>query len=70
MAGSSSSNSKTNANTNPLVTISVQTRKAKIATCAANALTSQAASRLSGYADGKIANFKKRSTLDKGRRLR
>jgi hypothetical protein len=51
--------------TNPLVTISVQTRKAKVAECAANALADQAVIRLGAYADGKIANLQKEIEADK-----
>ena len=52
--------------TNPLVTISVQSRRAKVAECAANALARQAAARLGSYADGKIANLQKEIDADKG----
>jgi uncharacterized protein involved in exopolysaccharide biosynthesis len=59
-----SSNTKTS--TNPLVTISVQTRKAKVAACAANGLADETARRLGTYADGKIANLQKEIDLDRG----
>ena len=65
VSGSSSSSSKQNPNTNPLVTISVQARKAKVAQCAANALTAEAVRRLGKYADGKIANLKAEIAADK-----
>jgi capsular polysaccharide biosynthesis protein len=58
-----SSNTKTN--TNPLVTISVQTRHAKVAECAANALAREAVTRLGRYADGKIANLRTEIDTDK-----
>jgi capsular polysaccharide biosynthesis protein len=62
-AVSGSSNSKTN--TNPLVTITVQTRHAKVAECAANALANEAVTRLGKYADGKIANLQTEIETDK-----
>jgi Chain length determinant protein len=51
--------------TNPLVTVSVQTRKAKVAECAANALAAQAVLRLGAYADGKIKNLQNEIDADK-----
>jgi capsular polysaccharide biosynthesis protein len=51
--------------TNPLVTVTVQTRRAKVAECAANGLAAEAVSRLSRYADGKIANLRKEIAADK-----
>ena len=50
--------------TNPLVTVSVQTRHAKVAECAANALADQAVLRLAAYADAKIANYQKEIDAD------
>ena len=41
----------------PLVTISAQTAKKKLATCAANALAQQVISRISAFANQKIKNF-------------
>jgi len=58
-----SSNTKTN--TNPLVTVAVQTRHAKLAECAANALALAAVARLGTYADGKIANLRKEIEADR-----
>jgi len=58
-----SSNTKTN--TNPLVTLSVQTRKARVAECAANALADETVRRLGRYADGKIVNLKNEIESDK-----
>ncbi len=52
--------------TNPLVTISVQTRRAKVAACAANGLANEAVERLGRYADGKIANLRKEIEADRG----
>ncbi|HJU37634.1 MAG TPA: Wzz/FepE/Etk N-terminal domain-containing protein [Gaiellaceae bacterium] len=51
-------------NTNPLVTITVQTRHAKVAECAANGLANEVVIRLGKYADGKIANLKKEIAAD------
>ena len=51
--------------TNPLVTISVQTRRAKVAECAANGLANEAVDRLGRYAEGKIANFRKEIAADR-----
>jgi hypothetical protein len=50
-----SSNQKTN--TNPLVTISVQTRKARLAECATNGLAREVVTRLGTYPAAKIANL-------------
>jgi hypothetical protein len=58
-----SANTKTN--TNPLVTVTVQTRRAKVAECAANQLADQAVLRLGRYADAKIANLQKEIDADK-----
>jgi len=58
-----SSNTKTN--TNPLVTVTVQSRHAKVAECAANALAAQVVARLGRYADGKIANLRTEIDTDK-----
>ena len=52
--------------TNPLVTISVQSRRAKVAQCAANGLAAQAVARLGKYANGKIVNLQKEIDADKG----
>ena len=41
----------------PLVTVSVQTAKKKLATCAANGLASEVISRISAFANQKIKNF-------------
>jgi hypothetical protein len=51
--------------TNPLVTISVQARRARVVECAANALANEAADRLGRYADGKIANLREEINADK-----
>src|SRR5262249_37828977 len=62
-AVSGSSNTKTN--TNPLVTLSVQARKAKVAQCAANALAAETVLRLGRYADGKITNLQREIQADR-----
>ncbi len=51
--------------TNPLVTISVQARRAKVAACAANALSDETVKRLGRYADGKITNLSEEIAADK-----
>ena len=51
--------------TNPLVTISVQARRAKVTECAANGLANQVVERLGRYADAKIANFREEIQADK-----
>jgi capsular polysaccharide biosynthesis protein len=58
-----SANTKTN--TNPLVTVTVQTRHAKVAQCAANALANEAVTRLGRYADAKIGNLQNEIKADK-----
>jgi capsular polysaccharide biosynthesis protein len=50
----------------PLVQLSVQAKKAKIAQCAANGLANAAAKRLGSYADQKIANLTKQIAFDNG----
>jgi uncharacterized protein involved in exopolysaccharide biosynthesis len=42
----------------PLVTLTVQSKKRKVASCTANAIARIVVDRLSGYASQKIANFK------------
>jgi hypothetical protein len=42
----------------PLVTVTVQSRKRKVASCTANAIARIVVDKLSAYADQKIANFK------------
>jgi capsular polysaccharide biosynthesis protein len=51
-------------NTNPYVSITVQTRKAKVAECAANQLAQEVVGRVGKYADGKIANLKAEIAAD------
>lgn len=58
-----SSNSKTN--TNPLVTISVQAKKAKVAACAANGLAHEAVNRIGNYPKAKIANLESEIAYDR-----
>ena len=53
IAGSLSKNGQ-----NPLVELSVQSKKKKVAACAANALSQQVVSRISAYAVEKIQSFK------------
>ena len=62
-AGSSSTSSKTGQS--PLVTVSVQTRHAKLAQCAANGLSAQVVTRLGTYPKGKIANLRAEIAADK-----
>jgi len=52
-------------NTNPLVTVTVQTRRAKVAECAANGLANEVVRRVGKYADGKIANLEAEIAADK-----
>ncbi len=61
--GSSSTSSKTGQS--PLVNISVQTKHAKLAECAANQLSAQVVKRLGTYPNGKIANLRAEITADK-----
>lgn len=58
-----SSASKTGVN--PLVTVSVQARKAKLAQCAANGLSKEVVNRLGTYPSGKIANLRAEIAADK-----
>jgi capsular polysaccharide biosynthesis protein len=62
-AGSSSTSSKTGQS--PLVSVSVQTKHAKLAECAANQLSAQVVKRLGTYPKGKIANLRAEITADK-----
>jgi capsular polysaccharide biosynthesis protein len=48
----------------PLVQLSVQAKKAKVAQCAANTLAKSVVNKLGTYAAGKIANFKAQITSD------
>ena len=52
-------------NTNPLVSVTVQTRKAKVAECAANALANEVVRRVGHYAAGKIAGYESEIAEDK-----
>jgi hypothetical protein len=56
--------SKTGAAVNPLVKISVQAKKGKVASCAANQLVDQAVQVLGAYAADKIANLKAHIAFD------
>lgn len=49
----------------PLVKISVQAKKAKVATCAANGLAAQVVKRLGKYPAAQIANYKAHIAFDK-----
>ncbi|HZD88099.1 MAG TPA: Wzz/FepE/Etk N-terminal domain-containing protein [Gaiellaceae bacterium] len=49
---------------NPLVTVSVQARHAKVAQCAANGLAGEAVTRLSSFARGKIVSFRDEIATD------
>jgi capsular polysaccharide biosynthesis protein len=64
-SGSSSSSTSTKTGQSPLVTISVQTKHAKLAECAANQLSAQVVKRLGTYPQGKIANLKAEIAADK-----
>lgn len=64
-AGGGSSASTTKAAVNPLVTISVQTRKAKDAQCVANNLAKQVVSRIGAYPKAKIANLNAEIAADR-----
>ncbi|HEX3224503.1 MAG TPA: Wzz/FepE/Etk N-terminal domain-containing protein [Gaiellaceae bacterium] len=48
----------------PLVTVSVQTAKRKVATCAANALARLVIAKTSAFANQKIANFRREIVVD------
>lgn len=61
--GSSSTSSKTGQS--PLISISVQTKHAKLAECAANQLSAQVVKRLGTYPKGKIANLRAEIAADK-----
>lgn len=62
--GAVSGSSVPKTNTNPLVSITVQTRKAKVAECAANGLANEVVRRVGKYADGKIANLEAEIAAD------
>src|SRR3954454_22621190 len=53
VAGSIAKNGQT-----PLVSLTVQSRKRKVASCTANVLGSVVIDKLSGFADAKLANFR------------
>jgi capsular polysaccharide biosynthesis protein len=59
VAGNLSKNGQT-----PLVTISVQTSKRRVASCAANALAKEVVDRSSAFANQKIANFSAQISSD------
>src|SRR5258706_7842063 len=59
VAGNISKNGQT-----PLVTISVQAKKRRLAACAANALAREVADRSSAFANQKIANFSAQISSD------
>jgi capsular polysaccharide biosynthesis protein len=59
VAGNISKNGQT-----PLVTISVQTKKRRLAACAANALAREVVDRSSAFANQKIANFSAQISSD------
>jgi capsular polysaccharide biosynthesis protein len=64
-AGGASSGTTTKTAVNPLVSISVQTRRARLAECAANALATEAVNRLGVYPKAKIANLQAEIAADK-----
>ena len=55
---------KSGAQINPLVKISVQAKKGKVAACAANGLADEVVQRLGSYAGQKIKNLKAQIALD------
>lgn len=55
---------KTGAQVNPLVKVSVQAKKGKLAACAANALAEEVVTKLGSYPARKIANLKAQITFD------
>ena len=59
-----SSSSKSTAQINPLVKVSVQAKKGKLAACAANALAQEVVKRLGTYSTRKIANLKAHIAFD------
>jgi len=64
-AGGGSSASTTKSAVNPLVTITVQTRKAKDAECVANNLAKQVVNRIGAYPKAKIANLNAEIVADR-----
>ena len=64
-AGGGSSASTTKSAVNPLVTISVQTRKAKVAECVGNNLAKEVVSRIGTYPAAKIANLNSEIATDR-----
>ena len=52
------------AQVNPLVTVTVQASKGKVATCAANALARAAVAGIAAYPDGKIKKLEARIAID------
>jgi capsular polysaccharide biosynthesis protein len=64
-AGGGSSASTTKTAVNPLVSISVQTRTARLAKCAANGLANEAVKALGSYPKAKIANLQAEIAADK-----
>ena len=63
-ANSSSSSTKSGQNQAPLVHITVQAKKAKVAACAANQLAKVAVASLGTFAERKIANFRQQIAFD------
>jgi hypothetical protein len=62
---SSSSNTSSKTGQSPLVSVSVQTKHAKLAECAANQLSAQVVKRLGTYPQGKITNLRAEIAADK-----
>jgi hypothetical protein len=56
---------KGTAQINPLVTVTVQAAKGKVATCAANALARAAVAGIASYPEAKIANYTQRIAADR-----
>lgn len=52
------------AQVNPLVTLTVQAKKGKVATCAANALSRAAVAAIGTYPEAKIKNYQRRIAID------
>jgi uncharacterized protein involved in exopolysaccharide biosynthesis len=65
-SGSGSSSSKSAAQVTPLVKVSVQAKKGKVAACAANALAQEVVKNLGTYPARKIANLKAHIAFDNG----
>lgn len=61
---SSSSSTKSAVTANPLVTVTVQTAKGKVATCVANALAADAVARIGSYPESKVKFYASQVAAD------